>query len=120
MRPRAALLSGSLASILLTLISAPDTAGGRQALALADSLAAEGHRLTVCCLQDAIILGSNRAPGDARAVLDRLLDRGARCLVLLDDLVLRGLAAGERAVTVDRAGIVAALTADHDRVIGAF
>ena len=107
-------------SILLTLTSAPETAGGRQGLALAESLAAEGHRLTMCCLQDAVILGSHRAPDGARAILDRLLDRGARCLVLLDDLVLRGLAAGERTVTVDRDGIVAALTADHDRVFGAF
>ena len=109
-----------MASILLALISAPETAGGRQALALAESLAAAGHRLTVCCLQDATILGSNRAPSDARATLDRLLDRVARCLIIVDDLVLRGLAVGERAMTVDRDGIVAALTAADDRVVGAF
>ncbi len=109
-----------MASILIVLTSAPGTDGGRRALTLADGLAARGHRLTVCCLQDAALLGSNHVPGEARASLDRLLDRGARCLVLLDDLVLRGLDAGERAVTVDRAGLVAALTADHDRVAGAF
>lgn len=109
-----------MATILLALTSAPDTAGGRHALVLAESLAAGGHRLTVCCLQDGVVLGSNRVSGEAQAVLDRLLDRGARCLVLLEDLVLRGLEAGARAVTVDRAGLIAALTADHDRVVGAF
>lgn len=109
-----------MASILIAVTSAPETAGGRQALTLADSLVAQGHRLTVCCLQDAALLGSSRIPGEARVVLDRLLDRGGRCLVLLDDLALRGLEAGARAVTVDRAGLIAALTADHDRVVGAF
>lgn len=109
-----------MASILIVVTSAPETAGGRQALALADSLAAQGHRLMVCCLQDGVVLGSNRVSGEARAVLDRLLDRGAQCLALLDDLALRGLEAGARAVTVDRAGLIAALTADHDRVVGAF
>ena len=108
-----------MASILVALSSSPETPAGRHALTLAESLAAEGHALTLCCLQDAVLLGSDRAPGEARATLDGLLARGARCLVLREDLLLRGLRAGERALTVDHAGLIAALTADHDRVIGA-
>lgn len=109
-----------MASILIVLTSAPATAGGWRALTLADGLAARGHRLTMCCLQDAALLGSTRVPGEARAMLGRLVDRGARCLVLREDLALRGLEADARAATVDRAGLVAELTAGHDRVIGAF
>lgn len=108
-----------MASILLALTSSPKAPAGRHALRLAESLAAEGYTLTLCCLQDAVLLGSDRAPGEVRAALDRLLDRGAHCLVLGEDLLLRGLQAGERALTVDHAGLIAALTADHDRVIGA-
>ena len=109
-----------MASILIALSSSPDTPAGQQALKLAASLAAEGHALTLCCLQDAALLGSGRAPAEARAVLDGVLGRGARCLVLGEDLLLRGLRVGERALTVDYAGLIAALTADHDRVVGAF
>ncbi len=108
-----------MASILLTLGSSPETAAGQRALALASALAGHGHALTLCCIQDAVLLGSDRAPGAARAILDGLLDRGARCLVLRADLLLRGLHGGERALTVDHAGVIAALAADHDRVIGA-
>lgn len=108
-----------MASILVALSSSPETPAGRQALRLAESLAAEGHALTLCCLQDAVLLGSDRALGAARAVLDGLLDRGARCLVLREDLLLRGLQACERAQAVDHAGLIAVLTADHDRVVGA-
>lgn len=108
-----------MASILLTLISSPETPAGRRALALAESLAGQGHRLIVCCLQDAVLLGSTRAPRDVRAALDGLLDRGARCAVLGDDLVLRGLRPRTEASTVDLAGLVATLAGDHDRVIGA-
>lgn len=108
-----------MASILLTLGSSPETPAGQRALALASSLADQGHALTLCCLQDAVLLGSDRAPGEARAMLDGLLDRGARCLVLRQDLLLRGLQGGERALMVDHAGLIAALTATHDRVIGA-
>ncbi len=108
-----------MASILIALSSSPASPAGRHALRLAEALAAQGHALTLCCLQDGVLLGSDRAPGEARAVLDGLLDRRARCLVLDEDLLLRGLRAGERALTVDHAGLIAALTADHDRVVGA-
>ncbi|MBI2159732.1 MAG: hypothetical protein HYU25_04970 [Candidatus Rokubacteria bacterium] len=108
-----------MASMLIALSSSPETPAGRQALKLADALAGAGHALTLCCLQDAALLGSDRASGAARAVLDRLLDRGARCLVLGEDLRLRGLRAGARTLTVDHAGLIAALTTDHDRIIGA-
>ena len=108
-----------MASILLALSSSPASPAGRHALRLAESLAALGHALTLCCLQGGVLLGSDRVPGEARAALDGLLERGARCLVLGEDLLLRGLRAGERALTVDHAGLIAALTADHDRVVGA-
>jgi sulfur transfer complex TusBCD TusB component (DsrH family) len=48
-----------------------------------------------------------------------LLDRGARCVVLDEDLVMRGLRVGEGASAVDYGGLVALLTEPHDRVIGA-
>lgn len=108
-----------MASILVTLSSAPGSAAGRHALALSRSLADQGHSLTLCCLQDAVLLASTRAPSHDRAALDRLLDGGGRCVVLGDDLTLRGLAPGPRAETVDLPGLVALLAGEHDRVIGA-
>jgi sulfur transfer complex TusBCD TusB component (DsrH family) len=108
-----------MASIVVTLISAPGTPGGRRALALAGSLAAQGHALTLCCLQDAVLLGSDRAPLEARMALERVLAQGGRCLVLRQDLAMRGLRPAAQAAVVDHAGIVATLAAGHDRVIGA-
>jgi len=108
-----------MASILIVLTSSPVTPAGQQALALAESLTEEGRPLTVCCLQDAVLLGSDRPPLGARDTLDRLLARNARCVVLGEDLALRGLRRAPRASVVDYAGLVALLTADHDRVIGA-
>lgn len=108
-----------MATMLVTLTSSPDTPAGQRALALVESLAGQGQALTLCCLQDAALLASTRAPGTARTALVRLLDRGTRCLVLQDDLVLRGLGAARSVSPVDHAGVVAALVAGHDRVIGA-
>lgn len=108
-----------MASILVVLSSSPASQPGRRALALGESLADQGHALTLCCLQDAVLLGSDRSPREARASLDRLLQRGARCLVLGEDLACRGLRPGAYAVTVDHAGVAALLAAEHDRTIGA-
>lgn len=108
-----------MASILLVLASSPASPAGQRALALAASLAAEGHGLTLCCLQDAALLASDRCPGAARAALDALLGGAARVAVLEEDLACRGLRPGADAVRVDHAGVVALLAADHDRVIGA-
>lgn len=109
-----------MASVLVVLSSVPTSAAGQRALALAEALCRQGHALTLCCLQDAVILGSDRSPGGARAALQRMLDRGARCVVLGDDLALRGLQAGPGAATVDHPALVELLVAPHDRVIGAF
>ena len=108
-----------MAKILVTLISSPETTAGRRALALAGALTDQGHELTLCCLQDAVLLGSSRAPAESRAALDRLLDRGARCVVAEDDLALRGLEAGARASALGYPGLAETLAAGHDRVIGA-
>ncbi len=108
-----------MASILVVLISSPAAPGGQRALALAESFADQGHTLTLCCLQDAVLLASDRAPADARAALDRLLESGSRFVVLGEDLALRGLRARSRASAVDHAGVVALLAGGHDRVIGA-
>jgi hypothetical protein len=108
-----------MASILVVLTSSPASPAGQRALSVASSLVAQGHVLTLCCLQDAAVLGSDRAPSEARASLNRLLDRGTRCVVLGEDLACRGLKRSERASAVDRAGIVALLDAGHDRVMGA-
>ncbi|MFQ5829720.1 MAG: hypothetical protein ACE5JD_11280 [Candidatus Methylomirabilia bacterium] len=108
-----------MASILFVLTNSPATPTGRQALALAESLAGQGYTLTLCCLQDATLLGSNRSPREARAALDRLLGRGARCVVLGEDLALRGLQESHSASIADHAGVVALLAAPHDRVVGA-
>lgn len=108
-----------MASILVAMTSSPKSPSGQRALALAESLVGQGHTLTLCCLQDAVLLASDRAPSDARSVLDGLLDQGARCIVLGEDLTLRGLQAAPRTSAVNHAGLVALLAAEHDRVIGA-
>jgi sulfur transfer complex TusBCD TusB component (DsrH family) len=108
-----------MASILVALISSPETPGGRRALSLAESLAIQGHAVTLCCVQDAVLLGSSRAPRPSKATLDRLLGRGARCMVLGEDLASRGLEPGPAVSMVDHMGLVTALAADHDRIIGA-
>ena len=106
-------------SILVVLTSSPGTPAGQQALALAESLTDQGHVLTLCCLQDAAVLGSHCPPRDAHAVFGRLLARGARCAVLGEDLRLRGLQESPHASVLDQADLVTLLAADHDRVIGA-
>lgn len=108
-----------MASILVALISSPETPGGQRALSLVECLVVRGHTVTLCCVQDAVLLGSSRSPQPSRATLDRLLGRGARCLVLGEDLALRGLEPGPAVSMVDHAGVVTALAADHDRIIGA-
>jgi hypothetical protein len=109
-----------MASVLLILTSSPASPAGQQALALAEALTGAGHGLTLCCLQDAVLLGSDRSPREARLSLDRLLDRGSRCVVLGADLACRGLMPHQRAASADHAEVVALLAGAHDRVIGAF
>ncbi|MFZ1057856.1 MAG: DsrH/TusB family sulfur metabolism protein [Candidatus Rokuibacteriota bacterium] len=108
-----------MASILMVLISSPASPAGQRALAMVESLVDQGHVLTLCCLQDAVLLAGDHLPREAGTRLDRLLERGARLLVLGEDLACRGLTPGDRVPTIDHAGIVALLAAAHDRVIGA-
>jgi hypothetical protein len=108
-----------MASVLVALISSPETPVGQRALSLVECLVVQGHAVTLCCVQDAALLGSSRAPQTSRATLDRLLGGGARCLVLGDDLALRGLEPGPAVSVVDQVGLATTLAADHDRIIGA-
>jgi hypothetical protein len=108
-----------MASILVVLTSPPAAPAGRQALAFVESLRSQGHGLTLCCLQDAAVLGSIRLPRDIRSELEGLVARDVRCVVLQEDLVLRGLEVAPHVIPVDHAGLIARLAADHDRVIGA-
>ncbi len=108
-----------MASILVAVMSSPETPRGRRALSLVESLAVQGHTLTLCCVQDAALLGSSRAPQTSRATLDRLLGAGVRCIVLGEDLALRGLEAGPAVSVVDHTGLATTLAADHHRIIGA-
>lgn len=108
-----------MAAILVVLTSSPGSPAGRHALALAESLSRDGHALTLACLQDAAVLGSSLPLRDARPALEGMFERGTRCVVLRDDLALRGLQAGRRASVVDYADVVALIAAGHDRVIGA-
>ena len=108
-----------MASILMVLISSPASPAGQRARSVAESLADEGHRLNLICLQDAVLLGSDRSPLEARSLVHRLLARGATLAVLGEDLACRGLKPDNRALTIDHAGVVALLAREHDRVIGA-
>lgn len=108
-----------MASILIVLSSSPGSSLGQRALALAESLSREGHALTLCCLQDAALLASTRAPRTARAVLEGMRHRGARCLVTAEDLQIRGLQASDGISATDHSGVVALLAGAHGRVIGA-
>lgn len=108
-----------MASLLLVLTSSPRSQSGLRALALAESLAGQGHALTLCCLQDAVLLGSDHSPREAGSSLDRLLAQGAQCVVLREDLACRGLKPSAHALTLDHAGTAALLAGEHDRVIGA-
>jgi hypothetical protein len=108
-----------MASILVALTSSPETPAGQRALSLVESLTVQGHTVTLCCMQDAVLLGSSRASHPSRAMLDRLLGRGARCLVLGEDLASRGLEPGPAVSMLDHAGLATTLAGDHDRIIGA-
>ena len=108
-----------MASILVILTSSPASPAGQRALAMVESLVDQGHVLTLCCLQDAVLLAGDHLPREAGTRLDRLLERGARCLVLAEDLACRGLRPGAYAMPVDHAGVVALLAGEHARVIGA-
>lgn len=109
----------AVASIVVVLSSSPASSAGQRALALVESFADQGHALTLCCLQDAVVLGSGRSPREARSSFDRVLGRGARCIVLGEDLASRGLTPGAYAMPLDHAGVVALLAGEYDRVIGA-
>ncbi len=106
--------------ILVLLASAPDSPSGKQALAFAQSMTAEGHALTLCCRQDAAAWGAGRADDPTRSFVHRLEAAGVRCVALGADLELRGLRAARGVSVVDYAGLVTLLAAEHDRVIGAF
>ena len=105
--------------ILMLLASAPHSPSGKQALTFAQSLAAEGHALTLCCLQDAVAWGAGVADDPTRSLLHRLEAVGVRRVVLGADLEMRGLRAPRGVSVVDYAGLVTLLAAEHDRVIGA-
>lgn len=106
--------------IVMLLASAPHSPSGKQALAFAQSLAAQGHALTLCCLQDAVAWGAGGADDPTRSFLHRLEAAGVRWVVLGADLEMRGLRAPRGVSVVDYAGLVTLLAAEHDRVIGTF
>lgn len=108
-----------MASILVVLSSSPASSAGQRALSIVESLVDQGHVLTLCCLQDAVLLAGDHLPRETATRLERLLERGARLLVLDEDLAARGLRPCEPAVPLGHAGVSALLAADHDRVIGA-
>jgi len=109
-----------MASILMVITSSPHTPAGERAPSRSASpWPARDTRSPFAASRTAVLLASTRAPSGGRAALDRLLDPDARCLVLSDDLILRGLQAAARARAIDYPAVVATLTADHDRVVGA-
>src|SRR3990172_10154417 len=105
----------------LLITSHPTSPEGRQALELAEGLLSAHDALTICALQDAVVLACRKQPHETRQAMKHLLARGATVCVLQEDLALRGLASTEliEPVTfVDYRKIVELLAGDRAQVIG--
>lgn len=101
--------------------SSPTSSEGRQALELAGALLEAHGALTLCALQDAVVLACRKQPDATRQVMERLLARGARLCVLNEDLALRGLTAMEMlepVVFVSYREIASHLADEQSQVIG--
>jgi sulfur relay protein TusB/DsrH len=107
--------------VCLLITSPPTSPEGRQALDLASAFLQAGSGLTLCALQDAVVLACRKQPDDARQAMERFLAQGVTVCVPHEDLALRGLASTEllEPVTlVDYRKIAELLADDRAHVIG--
>jgi sulfur relay protein TusB/DsrH len=110
-----------MSGVCLLITSSPTSPEGRQALDLTEGLLGAPDALTVCALQDAVVLACRKQPRETLHAMERLLACGATLCVLREDLALRGLASAElldQAKLVDSRGVVELLAEDHGQVIG--
>jgi sulfur relay protein TusB/DsrH len=110
-----------MSGVCLLITSSPTSPEGRQALELAEALYAASDALTLCALQDAVVLACRKQPDATRQVMERLLARGVTLCVLNEDLALRGLTAMEMlepVVFVSYREIASRLADEQSQVIG--
>jgi sulfur relay protein TusB/DsrH len=108
---------------IMVLRSGPGGAESTGALTLASELQAQGRRVTLVLVQDAVLAGLEASELDSAGLLRDLLAAGASCYYLADDLAMRGfrpsdLAAGCTAIGYPE--LVDLLLIDGARVSGAF
>jgi sulfur transfer complex TusBCD TusB component (DsrH family) len=108
---------------VVVLRSGPGTSEAEGALGLAEALVEQGGTLVVALLQDAVLIALKDSELASQRQLRALLDTGARCVYLADDLAMRGVGSDQTLLGCSPVGyeeLVDVLLADGARVAGAF
>lgn len=105
-------------SIAVLITSSPTSSNARRAFALADLLGRQGHRISICLLQDGVLgaLARGSPTGEELANLGDIY-------VLGEDLALRGFNEGDLippARLADYGELIGLMMERCDSVIGAF
>jgi sulfur transfer complex TusBCD TusB component (DsrH family) len=108
---------------VVVLRSGPGTSEAEGALGLAQAMLDQGGALVVALLQDAALLALKSGELPAQRRLRGLLETGARCVYLAEDLAMRGFGSDQTLVGCSPVAydeLVDVLLADGTRVAGAF
>jgi sulfur transfer complex TusBCD TusB component (DsrH family) len=108
---------------VLVLRSGPGTSQADGALGLAQALLAQNGSVVIALLQDAVLATLSNGDLPAHRRLRSLLEAGARCVYLAEDLALHGFGSDQTrpgCSPTDYDGLVDLLLADSARVAGGF
>jgi sulfur transfer complex TusBCD TusB component (DsrH family) len=103
--------------------SGPGTSEAEGALGLAQALLDQGGGLVLALLQDAVLLALKNGELPAQRRSRGLLERGARCVYLTEDLAMRGFVSDQAlsgCSLVKYEELIDVLLADGASVAGAF
>jgi sulfur relay (sulfurtransferase) complex TusBCD TusD component (DsrE family) len=108
---------------VVVLRSGPRTSEADRALRFAESLLEQGGQLSLALLEDAVLIALKDGELPSQQRLRSLLQAGAGCVYLAEDLTMRGFASdqvaqGSAPASYER--LVDVLLADGSRVVGAF
>ncbi len=110
-------------SVLMLIISPPESQNAARALKLARDLNGKGNRVGVCFLQDGALLARVTGDEGAKDLIVQLLSRKVDLYVIKDDLRMRGFGEKElipEAKLVDYHQLVDLLMDRYESILGAF
>jgi sulfur transfer complex TusBCD TusB component (DsrH family) len=108
---------------VVVLRSGPGTSEAEGALRLAEALLEQADVLALALIEDAVLIALKDGELPAQGQLRGLLDAGAPCVYLAEDLALRGFDADQSlpgCAPTGYDGLVDLMLADDARVAGAF